>query len=85
MTKPLEADVKNEWLDKNKHVISALCQLIDTPLIDGIESLSTAKAAWEYLQKKTYLGGIASKLGALQAILATWFTEPSTFSYYHQY
>ena len=80
MTKPLEADVKNEWLDKNKHVISALCQLIDTPLIDGIESLSTAKAAWEYLQKKTYLGGIASKLGALQGILMTHFTEPSTFS-----
>ena len=63
MTKPLEADAKNEWLDKNECVIGALCQLIDTPLIDGVESLSTAKAAWEYLKKKTHLGGIASKLG----------------------
>ena len=79
-TKPLEVDAKNEWLNKNEHVIGALCQLIDTPLIDGIESLSTAKAAWEYLKKKTHLGGIASKLGALQAILTTHLTKPSTFS-----
>ena len=72
--------MKNEWLDKNECVISALCQLIDTPLINGVESLSTAKAAWEYLKKKTHLGGIASKLGALQAILTTHLTKPSTFS-----
>ena len=71
---------KNEWLDKNERVIGTLCQLIDTPLIDGVESLNTAKAAWEYLKKKTHQGGIATKLGALQAILATRFTEPSTFS-----
>ena len=77
---PSDVDAKNEWLDKNERVIGALCQLIDTPLIDGVESLNTAKAAWEYLKKKTHQGGIATKLGALQAILATCFTEPSTFS-----
>ena len=44
--KPLDLDVENKWLDKNEHVIGTLCQLIDTPLIDGVESLTTAKEAW---------------------------------------
>ena len=80
MTEPSDVDVKHEWLDKNEHIIGALCQLIDTPLIDGVESLNTAKEPWEYLKKKIHQGGIATKLGALQAILAIHFTEPSTFS-----
>ena len=45
MTKPLEAVAKNEWLNKTECVISALCQFIDMPLINGVDSLSTAKAA----------------------------------------
>ena len=79
-TEPLDVDAKNEWLDKNECVISVLCQLIDTPLIDEVESLNTAKEEWEYLKKKTHQGGITTKLGALQAILVTHFTKPSSFS-----
>ena len=58
-------DTKNEWLDENERIIGALCQLIDTPLIDVVESLNTAKEAWEYLKKKTHQGGITTKFGAL--------------------
>ena len=79
-TPPSDATAKEDWLDKNERVIGALCQLIDTSLIDNVESQKTPKAAWDSLKKKTHQGGIMTKLSALQAILATQFAEPSIFN-----
>ena len=54
----MDVDAKNKWLDKNERVIGVLCQIIGTPLMNGVESLNPDKEAWEYLKKKMHQGGI---------------------------
>ncbi|KAF8580148.1 hypothetical protein K439DRAFT_1620025 [Ramaria rubella] len=76
-TDPLELI---KWTNTNDHVVGALCQVVNDPLMQEIEKFVTEKQAWTHLKMKTHQGGRVSKLNAIHTTIRTRFTSHATFS-----
>src|SRR6266481_2732773 len=67
-----------EWSMANDRIVGALCSIVDDTLLQELEKLTTAKAAWQYLKQKTHQASIISKLTALQNAICTRFTTATS-------
>ncbi len=77
-TSPMELQELKDWHVVNDCIIGALCGIVEDVLLQDLEKLTTAKAAWTYLKWKTHQGGIVSKLTALQGAVRTRYTTPTS-------
>jgi hypothetical protein len=77
---PSGTKLRAEWTEANDQIVGALSTIVEASLQRELETIKSAKAAWEKLKEKTHPKGIIAKLENLQSAIRNRFTASTPFS-----
>lgn len=74
-SEPSDEKEKARWLEINDKIVGALGLIVDTPLQRELETISTVKGAWDYIEGKYNAKTLSTKLKHMQTAIRSRFSR----------